>query len=79
MCLVVLLLAFGSQAAADKRLKGSDAVEFVELAHRKGVILEQKMYQGGFMLTILVKGRYNFCFIEDLTQRCDDRTGYNGK
>lgn len=80
MCLVVLLLAFGSQAAAEPLLKGSKAVELVELAHRKGVILEERMLDtGAFVMQILVEGRYHFCYIEPVGQWCDDRTGYNDK
>jgi hypothetical protein len=80
MCLVVLLLAFGSQVAAEPFLKGSKAVELVELAHREGVILEERMMNtGAFVMQILVEGRYHFCLIQPTDQWCEDRTGYDDK
>ena len=96
--LISLLLMFGTQAVADmifsihpeKSFFGSEAVELVLNAQKKGFILQNRIFYEQYgkinvdkpvsvnFIKLLLDGRYYECRLEIWNQACDDLTGIGG-
>ena len=96
--LITLLLMFGTQAVADmifsihpeKSFFGSEAVELVLNAQKKGFILQNRIFYEQYgkinvdkpvsvnFIKLLLDGRYYECRLEIRNQACDDLTGIGG-
>jgi hypothetical protein len=80
--LITLLLMFGTQAAAERDVYGSNAVELVLRAHEKGLILDidrKKTAPPSFFIKFLLEGRYYQCNFKARDQSCSDFTGSFGE
>ena len=77
--LMTLLLMFGSQATAEMDYRGSEAVDLVLKATKKGLILKKsEPVTDVFFIKMVFNGRYYRCKLMSLEQWCIDDTGYAG-
>ena len=73
--LTALMMMLGNHAFADNhRVRGSDAINLVIKANKKGLILEKNLGLEFVSLRLILDGKYYLCFCQPNEQFCADVT-----
>ena len=73
--LTALMMMLGNHAFADNhQVRGSDAINLVIKANKKGLILDKDVSAHFVVILLLLDGKYYSCFLQNNTQYCSDFT-----
>jgi hypothetical protein len=73
--LTTLMMMLGNHAFADNHtLKGSEAINLVIKANKKGLILNKHVALEFITLRLILDGKYYSCFFTNNDQSCSDFT-----
>ena len=73
--LTALMMMLGNHAFADNhQVRGSDAINLVMKANKKGLILDKDVAVEFILIRLLLDGKYYACFFTPENQYCSDLT-----
>ena len=73
--ITTLMMMLGNHAFADNnRLEGSDAINLISKANKKGLILDKNVDGRAVLIRLILDGKYYSCFLQSNAQSCSDAT-----